>query len=104
MQKYQIGLGWSDSRKGLLTLEGKVLVEPINVCEIELQLITYSSLTLPPRTLAVINVHLDLKVNYTEHTYEVKPHGLLMDQHPNMVIIPVIHITPSRLTLLFTLL
>ena len=52
----------------------------------------YSSLTLPPRTLAVINVHVDLKGNSTEYTYEVKPHSLLMDQYPNMVILPVIHI------------
>ena len=53
---------------------------------------TYSSLTLPPRTLAVINVHVDVKGKSTEHTYEVKPNSLLMVQHPNMVIIPVIHI------------
>ena len=33
---------------------------------------TYSSLTLPPRMLAVINVYMDLKRNSTEHTYEVK--------------------------------
>ena len=55
---------------------------------------TYSSLTLPSRTLAVINVHVDLKGNSTEHTYEVKPNSLLMGQYPNMVIITVIHITP----------
>ena len=50
----------------------------------------YSSLTLPPRMLAVINVHVDLKRKSREHTYEGKP---LMDQYPNMLIIPVIHKT-----------
>ena len=54
---------------------------------------TYSSLILPPRILAVINVYVDLKGNSAEHTYEVKPNSLFMDQYPNMVIIPVIHIT-----------
>ena len=96
MQKHQIKLGWSDTRKGVFTLEDKMLVETINVCEIGPQLMTCSSLILPPRTLAVINVHVDLKGNFTEHTYEVKPNSLLMDQHPNMVIIPVIHITPKQ--------
>ena len=58
------------------------------------QLVTCSSITLPPRTLAVVSVHVDLKENSTVHTYEVKPNGFLMDQYPNMVIIPVIHIMP----------
>ena len=73
-----------------------MLVETINVCEIGPQLMTYSSLTLPPRTLAVINAHVDLKGNSTEHTYEVKPNSLLMDQHPYMVIIPVTHRMPKQ--------
>ena len=77
-----------------MTLEDKALVETIDICETRPQLMTYSSLTLPPRMLAVINVHVDLKGNSTEHTYEVEPNSLHMDQYPNMVIIPVIHIMP----------
>ena len=73
-----------------------MLVETVNVCEIGPQIMTYSSLTLPPRMLAVINVHVFLKVNSTEHIYEVKPNSLLKEQYPNMVIIPVIHITPMQ--------
>ena len=34
MKKHQIGLGWSDTGKGLLTLEDNVLVETVKVCEI----------------------------------------------------------------------
>ena len=49
-----------------------MLVETIDICEIGPQLMTNSSLTLPPRTLAVIHVHIDLKGNSTEHTCEVK--------------------------------
>ena len=73
-----------------------MLVETVNVCEIGPQLMTYSSLNLPTRMLAVINVHVEMKGNSTEHIYEVKPKSLLMDQHPNMVIIPVIHITSKQ--------
>ena len=73
MQKHQIGLGWLDTRKGLLTLGDIVLIETKDVCEIGPQLRTYSCLTLPPRMLAVINVLVDLKGNSAEHTYEVKP-------------------------------
>ena len=73
-----------------------MLVETINVYEIGPQLITYSSLTLPPRTLAVTNIHVDLKGNSTEHKYKFKPNSLLMDQYPNMVIMHVIHIAPKQ--------
>ena len=96
MQKHQAWLGWSDTGKGLLTVEDKVFVETIHFCEIGPQLVTDSSQTFPPRTLEVINVHVDLKGNSTEPTYEVKPSSLLMDQYPNMVVIHVIHTNPKQ--------
>ena len=96
MHIYENWLSWSDTGKGLLTLENKVLVETVNICKSGPQLITYSSLTLPPRTLSVINVHEDLKGNSTEDAYQVKPNSFHMDQSPYMVIIPVIHITPVQ--------
>ena len=77
MCKHQIKLSWSDTRKGLLTLENKVLIETINIYEKGPQLMTSSSLTLPPMTLAVIDVYIDLKGNSTEHIYDVKPNGFL---------------------------
>ena len=43
MQKYQTGLSWLDTRKGLLTLEDKVLVESVDICEIGPKHMTYSS-------------------------------------------------------------
>ena len=95
MHKHYIGFSWSDTGKGLLTLENKVLVETINICETSAQLMSYSSFT-PPARMLVISVHVDLKENSTEHTYKVKPNSFLMDQHPNMVITPVIHIMPMQ--------
>ena len=41
MQKHQIGLIWSVTRKGLLTLEDKMLVETINICDIGPQQMTF---------------------------------------------------------------
>ena len=38
-----------------------------------------------------------MKGNSTEHAYEVKLNSPIMDQYPNMVIIPVIHITPKQI-------
>ena len=67
IQKHQIRLNWSDTGKGLLTTEVKMLVETINICEVEPQRMIYSSLTLSPSTLAVINVTVELKENYRTH-------------------------------------
>ena len=78
MGKHHIGLSWSDTRKGHLTLKDKVLVGTVNICETGPQLMTHSNLTLPPRGLAVLGVHVDLKENSTEHTYKFKPNSFLM--------------------------
>ena len=96
MHKHQIALTWSNTGKGLLTLKNKLLVETLDICKMGPQLMTCSNLPLPPRTLAVINVHVDLKVNSAEHTYDVKPNSLLMDWYPNIVVVPVIHIMPKQ--------
>ena len=93
MCKHHIGLSWSETRKRLLTLENKVLADAINICEMGSQLMTCSNIILPPRMLAIVSFYMDLKENSTEHTYKVRPNGFLMDQYPNMLITPVIHIT-----------
>ena len=36
-----------------------MLVETVNICETGSQLMTFSSLILPPMTLAVVSVHVD---------------------------------------------
>ena len=82
MQKHQIGLNSSDIRKGLLIFKNKVLVEILNICETGPQHMTYSSLTLPLTTLAVLDINVDLKGVSVEHIYEVKPNSFLIDQYP----------------------
>ena len=77
MHKHKIGLSWSDTTKRCLTLEIKVLVENVSICKTVPQNMTSSSLTLPPRTLAELSIHVDLKENSTEHTYEVEPNSFL---------------------------
>ena len=94
MCKHPIRLSWSDTGKGLLTLKYEVLVEIITNCETGPQLTPYSNLILPPRTLAVVSVHVGFEENPSEHTYRVKPNSFLMDQYPNLVIIPVIYMMP----------
>ena len=72
MQKHHTGLRLSDMGKGLLT-EGKiVLIETIHVCEDSHHILTWTSLNLPPKTLAVINTRVDLKGKLQNEIYEAK--------------------------------
>ena len=61
-----------------------MLTETINICETGPQLMTYSSLILPLRMLAVVSVHVELKENPSEYTYKVKPNSFLINQYPNI--------------------
>ena len=61
IQKYRIGLRWSDVDKGLLTWGKKVIIETINVYDKGPYILICSSLNLPPRTLAVLNAWTELK-------------------------------------------
>ena len=73
-----------------------MLMETINVCELVPSTLTHSNLTLPPRTLAIINAQVELRENPQEQTYNVKPNSLLSYQYSDMVVIPTIHITPKQ--------
>ena len=47
--------------------------------------------SLPPRTLAVINVHIDLKSIHEGYIYDVKPSQAYINELPNTVQIPTMY-------------
>ena len=48
-------------------------------------------MTLPGRTLAVVHVNNNLKPEQSGQLYEIEPNYLLINQYPNLCIIPMIH-------------
>ena len=48
-------------------------------------------MTLPGRTLAVIQVNNDLKPEQSGQMYEIEPNYSLTEKYPNLYIIPMIH-------------
>ena len=48
-------------------------------------------MTLPGRTLAVVQVNNDLKPKQSGQLYEIEPNHLLIEEYPNLCIIPMIH-------------
>ena len=50
-----------------------------------------SSITLPGRPLAVIQVNTDLKPEQSGQMYEIEPYYFLTEEYPNLYIVPMIH-------------
>ena len=52
---------------------------------------TSTTVCLPGRTLAVIQVKSELKCEQTGQIYEVQPNEELSDKYPNIYVVPMIH-------------
>ena len=48
-------------------------------------------LTIPGRRLAIINVSIDIDKSMNNQMFEVRPDFLLTNEHPNLVMIPMLH-------------
>ena len=66
------------------------MIASLNV-ESKPQLSLVNSITLPGRTLAIIQVNNDLKPEQSEQMYEIKPNYFLTEEYPNLYIIPMMH-------------
>ena len=55
-----------------------------------LKVLTASDIKLPSRTLSVVSIQIDLKTVHG-HIYDVNPIQAHKDEHPNMMLIPIIH-------------
>ena len=66
------------------------LIASLNV-EDKPQLSLTASVTLPGRTLAVIQVNNDLDPEQSGQIYEIEPNYFLTEEYPNLYIVPMIH-------------
>ena len=48
-------------------------------------------MTLPGRSLAIVYVNNDLKAEQNGQLYEIEPNHLLIEEYPNLYIIPMMH-------------
>ena len=90
LRKYKIGIGWSPNGKFQLDLHQQVLVESIKVYMSGPTLPTRQCITIPSRSLMVINA----KATIDKHgggLHKVVPNFLLSDEYPELVLIPTVH-------------
>ena len=62
------------------------------------QLITTASMLLPGRTLAVIQVNINIEPEQSGQIYEIETNITLSDRYPNLYIVPMLHNVDTYIT------
>ena len=85
-----VSVRYSENGKCILDYQQQELIASLNV-ENKPQLNLANSMTLPGRTLAVIQVNTDLEPEQSGQIYEIEPNYFLIEEYPNLYIVPMIH-------------
>ena len=91
LRKHKIGIGWSPSGKFQLDFHQQVLVESVKVYMSGPTLQTRQCITIPSRSLMVLNAKATMDKHMEGGLYKVVPNFLLSDEYPELVLIPTIH-------------
>ena len=85
-----IAVRYSDNGKCILDQQQEELVAATDM-EIRPHLSLANSISIPGRTLAVVQVNNTLTQEQCGHLYEVEPNYLLPNEYPNLYVVPTIH-------------
>ena len=96
LRKHGIWTGWSPTGKVQLISQQKFLVESLEVLMKGPMIHNRQGIDIPGRNLAVISVLLDAKELQENQVYEVKPNLLLTNEHPNLVVLPMLHLVQKE--------
>ena len=91
LRKYKIGIGWSPNGKFQLDLHQQVLVESIKVYMSGPTLQTRQCITIPSRSLMVLNAKATIDKHMEGGLHKVVPNFLWSDEYPELVLIPTVH-------------
>ena len=87
----RIGTDWSQTGKFVLHHKEKVLVESLETYITGPRIYTRNHIDTPGRTLAVLNVTVDVRKEYCNTSFNVKANRLLINEYPNLIAILTIH-------------
>ena len=91
LRKYKIGLGWSTSGKFELQYKNQVLIESLDTHIQGPEMKTRQDLDIQPRAIMVLNVKINIEQATKGLIYDVRPNTLLLDEYPNLIMIPLLH-------------
>ena len=88
--KNHITVRYAENGKCILNFQQEEMVAALDISNAP-QFKTSTSMFLPGRTLAVIQVKSELKPEQTVQIYEVQSNDELSDKYPNIYVVPMIH-------------
>ena len=91
LRKHNIFAGWTAEGKFKLISQQEFLVESLEVLMDGQMIYNKQGVTVPGRKLAVIKVSIDIDETMDGQMFEVKPNFLLTNEHPNLIIMPMLH-------------
>ena len=92
LRRHSIWTGWSPTGKFQLISQQKFLVESLEVLMKGPMIHNRQGINIPGRNLAVVSVLLDTKALQEDQVYEVKPNLPLTNEHPNLIVLPMLHL------------
>ena len=81
---------YSENGKCILDYQQQELIASIDI-ENKPWISLTNSMTLPGRTLAVIQVNTDLKPEQSGQMYKIEPNYFLTEEYPNLYFLPMVH-------------
>ena len=88
--KICVTVKYMENGKCILNYHQEELIATLNITS-NPQLRTTTSLLLPGRTLAVIQINSNLEPEQSGQIYDVKPNIMLSEKYPNLYLVPMIH-------------
>ena len=85
-----VSVRYSENGRYILDYQQQELIASLNV-EDKPQLSLTASMILPERTLAIIQVNNDLEPKQSGQIYQIEPNCFLIEEYPNLYILPMIH-------------
>ena len=92
-----VSVRYSENGKCILDYQQQELIASFDV-ENKPQISLANSMTLPGRTLAVIQVNTNLQPEQSGKIYEIKRNCFLTEEYPNLYIVPMIHNVDIHMT------
>ena len=97
LMRNHVRVRYSEDGKCILNCHQEELIATLDMAS-NPQLRTMTSLLLPGRTLAVIQVNSNLVLEQSGQIYEMEPNMMLSEKYPNVYIMPMIHNVDTYLT------
>ena len=92
LKKHGIFAGWTPTGKFTLISQQEFLVESLEVLMKGPMIHNRQGIEIPGRSLVMIKAFTDTREFQKDQVFEVRPNFLLTNEHPNLIIVPMIHV------------